>query len=398
MLGYNIGTGSVTTMAKAGATYGMALLWTILLSCVVTYFMIFYFGRYTLVTGETALQAFRKHIHPGVGIFFLVALTLAVSGSIIGVMGIIADVLYEWSRTVMANGIGRLTWAAGISLLVFALFWQGKTDFFQRALAVMVAVMGGCFILNFFLLTPPLNEILGGLMPTIPDVPPEKGVGPFLVIASMAGTTVAPSIFIVRSILVKEAGWTLNDAKVQRRDAMISAAMMFVVSAAIMASAAGTLFVRGIGLNEASDMVVLLEPIADRFAVAIFVLGIVAAGISSQFPNVLLFPWLLCDYFESARDMTRARYRVIVFIMALLGLIVPIYQARPIFVMIASQVANALVLPATVLCILYLSNRKDVMGKHRNGPGANAIMLAILLFSFLMCGIGIKGLITSFIK
>ena len=71
LLGFNIGTGSVTTMAKAGATYGMSLLWTVLISCAATYVMINAYGRYTLVTGETALQAFRKHIHPAVGIFFI---------------------------------------------------------------------------------------------------------------------------------------------------------------------------------------------------------------------------------------------------------------------------------------------------------------------------------------
>ena len=43
-------------------------------------------------TGETALQAFRKHIHPAVGIFFIVALTAGVSGSVMGVMGIVADI------------------------------------------------------------------------------------------------------------------------------------------------------------------------------------------------------------------------------------------------------------------------------------------------------------------
>ncbi|MEP0730074.1 MAG: hypothetical protein ABJC40_10590, partial [Parasphingorhabdus sp.] len=55
LLGFNIGTGSVTTMATAGANYGMALLWTVLISCVATYLMIATYGRYTLVTGETAL-------------------------------------------------------------------------------------------------------------------------------------------------------------------------------------------------------------------------------------------------------------------------------------------------------------------------------------------------------
>ncbi|MGI9238641.1 MAG: Nramp family divalent metal transporter, partial [Woeseiaceae bacterium] len=74
LLGFNIGTGSVTAMAKAGATYGMSLLWTIVASCLATYFMINAYGKLTLVTGETALQAFRRHIHPLVGLFYIVAL------------------------------------------------------------------------------------------------------------------------------------------------------------------------------------------------------------------------------------------------------------------------------------------------------------------------------------
>jgi len=60
LLGFNIGTGSITTMAKAGADYGMSLLWTIVASCLCTFFMINLYSRYTLVTGETALQAFKK--------------------------------------------------------------------------------------------------------------------------------------------------------------------------------------------------------------------------------------------------------------------------------------------------------------------------------------------------
>lgn len=71
LLGFNIGTGSVTSMAKAGATYGMSLLWTIVASCLATFLMIDLYSRYTLVTGETALQAFRKHIHPVMGISLL---------------------------------------------------------------------------------------------------------------------------------------------------------------------------------------------------------------------------------------------------------------------------------------------------------------------------------------
>ena len=68
LFGYCIGTGSVTAMAKAGADYGMALLWTVLLSCVITFYLIDLYGTFTLVTGETALAAFRRHLHPAAGI------------------------------------------------------------------------------------------------------------------------------------------------------------------------------------------------------------------------------------------------------------------------------------------------------------------------------------------
>ena len=391
LLGFNIGTGSVTAMAKAGATYGMSLLWTIVASCLATYFMINVYGRWTLITGETALQAFRRHIHPLVGVFFIVALTAGVSGSVMGVMGIVAEISSEWSQGLVDGGIQPVWFAAFFVALVYFIFWNGKTQFFERSLAVVVAIMAACFILNFFILMPPPVDIAKGLVPTLPDVPLDEGRGPFLVIASMVGTTVFSGLFIIRTTLVKEAGWTIADAGKQRNDAIVAVVMMFVISGSIMAAAAGTLYVEGLGLENVSQMIGLLEPLAGSFATTIFVVGIVAAGVSSQFPNVLMLPWLLCDFSQSERDMTLPRYRVIVLGISLLGLVVPIFEARPIFVMIVSQAFNAVILPVTVACILYLGNRQDLMGEYRNTTTTNVVLIAILLFSFVTTSMGIRG-------
>ena len=391
LLGFNIGTGSVTAMAKAGATYGMSLLWTIVASCLATYFMINVYGRFTLVTGETALQAFRRHIHPAVGIFFIVALTAGVSGSVMGVMGIVAEISSEWSKSVVDGGIGPLWFAALFVSLVYFIFWNGNTQAFERSMAVIVAIMAACFVLNFFILMPPPVEILKGLVPSLPEVPLDQGKGPFLVIASMVGTTVFSGLFIIRTTLVKEAGWTIADLPKQRNDAIVAVAMMFVISGSIMAAAAGTLHVEGLGLEKASQMIGLLEPLAGSFAAAIFAMGIIAAGVSSQFPNVLMLPWLLCDYTGSERKMTLPRYRVMVLVISMLGLVVPIFEARPIFVMIISQAFNAVILPVTVACIFYLGNRRDLMGEYRNSTATNAVLIAILLFSLVTSSMGIRG-------
>lgn len=393
LFGFSIGTGSVTAMAKAGTDYGMTLLWALLLSCVITYFLIDRYGLFAIVSGETALSAFRRHIHPAVGIFFIVTLTAHVSGSVMGVMGILSEACHEWSRTVVEGGIPPLAFAIFFISLVYLLFLTGKTKSFEVILAVVVAVMTLCFLVTFLLMMPPAGEIARGFLPR---VPPARGAdSPFLVIASLVGTTVFSGLFILRTTLVREAGWTLADLRTQRRDAMVSGGMMFVASAAIMGAAAGTLHPRGVRLESVSQMIGIMEPVAGLFAVSIFTLGIVGAGVSSQFPNVTLLPWLLDDYRGSRPDLRRWDYRLMVAAISLLGLVVPVFNARPVAVMITSQAFGALILPATVGCILYLGNRRDLMREHAFRAGTNVALVLILLFALTMSWMSYSGLFQS---
>ncbi|GJM28958.1 MAG: hypothetical protein DHS20C17_15930 [Cyclobacteriaceae bacterium] len=390
LFGFTVGTGSVTAMAKAGADYGMALLWTIFLSCSITFLLINQFGKFTLVTGETALNAFRKHIHPTVGVFFIIALTAHVCGSVIGVMGIVADISYEWSKSFVSDGIPKIYFSVFFVTMVYLLFLDGRTKFFETVLAVVVAIMSVCFLINFLAFAPPVTDILKGLVPSIPETPP--GENTFLVIASMVGTTVFSGLFILRTTLVKEANWTLNDLRVQRRDALFSGFMMFLVSASIMAAATGTLYKEGVGLNNVSEMVTLLEPLAGPLAVGIFTLGIIAAGVSSQFPNVTLLPWMLDDYNQRKPNMRRPSYRLIALLISLLGLIVPIFDAKPIAVMIISQAFGALVLPVTVMCFIYIGNKRSLMGEHKHSTLLNIVLVLILIFALIMSYMSYQGL------
>ena len=393
LFGFTIGTGSVTAMAKAGADYGMSLLWTIFLSCLITFFLIHLFGKYTIVSGQTALQSFRKHLHPAVGIFFIITLTAHVCGSVIGVMGILADVSYEWSKQFIEHGIKPIYFAFFFITLVYFIFLIGKTVVFQKVLAIFVGIMAVCFLINFFILMPPAIEIVKGMVPNIPSGGSEKST--FLVIASMVGTTVFSGLFILRTTLVKEAGWTLSDLKTQKKDALFSGFMMFIISGSIMAAAAGTLFLQGIKLENVTEMISILEPMAGSLAVAIFTIGLIAAGVSSQFPNVALLPWLLDDYYARKPNLKRPSYRVYALLISLLGLIVPVFNAKPIAVMIISQAFGALVLPATVACIVILGNKKSLMGKYKFTPWTNLFLILILIFAVIMSYMSYQGIIAT---
>jgi len=393
LFGFTVGTGSVTAMAKAGADYGMSLLWTIFISCAITYFLISLFGKFTLVTGLTALQSFKRHIHPAVAIFFIVALTTQICGSVIGVMGILADVCYEWSKTFIDGGISALYFALFFITFVYIIFLIGRTEVFEKVLAIFVAIMALCFLINFFILMPPAMEILKGMVPNVPDTGADKNS--FLVIASMVGTTVFSGLFILRTILVKEAGWTMADLKAQNRDALFSAFLMFIVSTSIMAAAAGSLYIQEVTLVNVTQMIYLLEPLAGAAAVAIFTIGLIAAGVSSQFPNVALLPWLLDDFHERKPNLKRTSYRVMALAISCLGLIVPIFNAKPIAVMVGSQAFGALVLPATVACILFIGNKKALMGEHKFSNVTNTLLVMIFAFALIMSYMSLNGIVAT---
>lgn len=389
LIGYNIGTGSITTMAATGAEYGLLLVWPLLFSCAFTFVLIVAFGRYTAVTGRTALHAFKTRFGRPVALLVLVALIFTEWVATMGVMAVVTEAVREWSRPLTASGEGfdQVLMAVLFGGFLFALFLDGRYSFFEKLLAIMVAVMGVGFVLTAFMVVSDPGELAAGLVPRIPS---EGNAA--LLIAGMVGTTMGGVLFVMRSILVKEKGWGVGDLRIERRDALVSVSLMFLLSIAVMVSAAGTLFPRGLRIENAIDMVVLLEPLAGRFAVSMFVVGLVAAGLSSLFPNYLLAPWLIADYCGREADLRSKGSRLLVLVVVLLDLTVPIFGGRPVFIMIVSQVLLTLVTPLIIGLMLVLQNGEE-MGPHRAGPWLNTALGVIFLFSLAMAGVGVVGLL-----
>lgn len=380
-------------MASAGARYGLSLTWALALSCLFTYVMIVAISRCTIVTGETLIHIFRKHFGSALAGFMIVSLMLTVVTSIMGVMGIVTDVVREWSRPLTASGggVSPIVSCFLFTGLLYYLFWKGRYSLFLRAMAIIAALMSACFIATMVLVIPSPAEVLRGLVPGIPS----EGRA-HLILAGMVGTTMASVCLVTRSYLVAEQGWSLKDVKAENRDAMISLTLTFLVSAAIVACAAGTLFVRGIEVERAIDMVTTLEPLAGRFAASLFVFGIVGAALSSLFPNYLLGAWLACDYLNIPRNMQRAPVRVFVLLVALLGFVVPLFGGRPVLIMVASQAVSPVVMPLLIILTLVVLNRRGIVKGYKNPFWLNAALVVTLIFSLLMSYSAVLGLLEFF--
>ncbi len=389
MIGYVIGTGSVTTMASAGASYGMSLTWTLILASLFTHIMIVALSRLTILTGETTLHLFRKHFGAPVTIFLILALVSTQLASIVGVMAIVTDVFREWTGMVFGTNVPTLGSAIAFTILLLGLYWVGRHTFFLRALAFLVALMGVAFVFTASLVAPDASTMVAGLTPSIPDVG-----NPALLIAGMVGTTMAGVVLITRSVLVQEKGWTMETYHEAVRDSGISMTLLFFINAAIMACAAGTLFLENQPVEQAIDMVRTLEPLAGKLAVAGFVMGILAAGLSSLFPNYLLGPWLYADFEGKARNMTKPLFRGMVLFAAAFGLIVPLFGGRPVPIMIASQALSPLVMPLFVAFVWILISKKEIAGDHPPSPLLHLGMGVTMVFSAYMLYLAALGLMS----
>jgi len=343
-IGYTIGTGSVTSMTKAGSLYGMQLLWVLVLSVLFSWVLMEAFGRFAAVTGFTSIYGFRKFLKWGRpwAILVIAGVVLGQWSSLSGILGLTSSATYEILRLFIPSLAGYeysavIAVAAILIFLLYSLLLVGKYSFFEKILIVFVSIMGVSFLISMFIVFPDPSEIAAGLIPSIPS-------GGYLMVAAFVGTT-------------------------------------------------GALFHEGRSVTQVLDMVYALEPVAGKFAVALFMVGAMSAGISSIFPILMVLPLLIGDYQKGEMDISSPTFRMLTGLACLVGMTVPLLGANPIAAQVATQVANVFVLPLVIAGIIILTNRKDLLGEHAAGWLLNAGLVSALVFSIAVSYAGIAGVL-----
>ncbi|HQL51618.1 MAG TPA: Nramp family divalent metal transporter [Kiritimatiellia bacterium] len=399
-IGYTIGTGSVTSMAKAGSQYGLQLVWVLFLSCLFSGVLMEAYGRMAAVTGDTALHAVKRHLPFGrtLAILILLGVVTAQYTCLGGILTLSSGAIYETLGLFVPSlpkesYAGTLGIAVVLIALIYGLLMIGRYSFFEKVLAFFVMLMGLTFLISMFVVWPSPSILRQALVPSIPDEP-----GALLMIAAFVGTTMAAPTFVTRPLLLKEKGVGVADFKRQTLDAVVSASLMFVISGSIMVVAAGALYAHGKEIVKILDMVNTLAPLAGRFAVALFMAGTLSAGLSSIFPILMVGPLLISDYRVGRMEPRSKAFRLICLAAACSGLIVPALGGRnPVAVTVMAQISNVFVLPLAVAVIIALVNRRALMGKHRAGPLLNAGLALAGLFACIIAATGLRALLEAWL-
>ena len=388
-IGYTIGTGSVTSMAKAGADYGLGLLWVLALSCLFSGVLMSAYGRFAAVSGETTLHGIIRFLPGGkcIAVFVFLGVVMGQYTCLGGIMILTAGAI----REAFSLSVGTFPIACSIMAVMYALMMVGRYSFFERLLAFFVALMVITFVFSVLATWPEASAVKRAALPVLPTDAPS-----LLMLAAFVGTTMAAPTFVTRPLIIREKGLGAGDVGRERMDATVSATLMFVVSGAVMVVAAWTLWTTGGRIESVLDMAETLRPLMGRFAVALFMCGTLAAGLSSVFPIMMVAPLLVGDWRDGRMRTDTPLFRIICLVAALWGLVVPAVGSNPVSVTILAQISNVFVLPLTVAVILWLVNRRDVMGEHKAGWLMNTMLVAAFAFSLAVAYVGAKTLAAHF--
>lgn len=135
-----VGSGELIATTTLGAEAGFITFWVIIVSCIVKVAVQLEFGKHTILTGETAMQAFNQLPGPKIGkakwsvwmVLLVMIIKLLQVGGIVGGVAIILDILVP--------GLGIPFYAFLVAIIVALMVFRGYYHFIEKFSLGMIAV------------------------------------------------------------------------------------------------------------------------------------------------------------------------------------------------------------------------------------------------------------------
>jgi len=352
--------GGITTYSVAGALYGYNLLWTMFPAFLVLVVVQEMNARMGIVTGKGLADLIREYA--GVKITFLIFVGLLVAD-----IGNTTTEFAGVAGSMQVFDISKYISVPISALLVWWLVVKGTYKFSERVFLIFSAFLL-VYVVSALLGKPHWHDI--GQAMIKPDIKYTKDY--LTIVIGIIGTTIAPWMQFYMQSAVIEKGLTISDYKYTLADVVIGSIITVVVAFFIIVACASTLHVNGIKIEEAKDAALALKPLAGDLASATFAFGLFIASIFSATILPVATAFYVCEAFgfEAGIDKKWKEapqfYWLFTSIIIIGAAIILIPNAPLILITLWSQVANGILLPVVLICMILIVNNKEVMGKHVN--------------------------------
>jgi len=357
--------GGITTYSVAGALYGYNLLWTMFPAFLVLVVVQEMNARMGIVTGKGLADLIREYAGVKITFFIFVGLLIADIGNTTTEFAGVAGSMQVFD-------ISKYISVPISAILVWWLVVKGTYKFSERVFLIFSAFLL-VYVVSALLGKPHWHDI--GQAMIKPDIKYTKDY--LTIVIGIIGTTIAPWMQFYMQSAVIEKGLTISDYKFTLADVIIGSIITVVVAFFIIVACASTLHISGIKIEEAKDAALALKPLAGDLASATFAFGLFIASIFSATILPVATAFYVCEAFgfEAGIDKKWKEapqfYWLFTSIIIIGAAIILIPNAPLILITLWSQVANGILLPVVLICMILIVNNKEVMGKYVNNRYQN---------------------------
>jgi NRAMP (natural resistance-associated macrophage protein)-like metal ion transporter len=373
----------IATYSQAGAQFGLATLWTALITFPLMAAIQEMCARIGMVTSEGLTGTLKKYYPRWVLYLMLLfsfpAIVMNIGADIAG-MGAVGNLLFP---QIEASYFSVLFTIILLILIIYLPY---------RKMAAVLKYL--CMALLVYIIVPFLVDQDWGAIAKATFIPSFTFDSDFIgILVAILGTTISPYLFFwqatmeVEDMKHKSKQVIVDKKNIHEMKNDVTIGMLFsnLVMWFIILAAGTVLFKGGIHqIDTVEQAAKALEPLAGKYAYWLFSIGVIGTGLlaipvlsgSLSYIFCETFGWKegLDNKFHEARP-----FYIIIAISLVAGLSMNYLGINPVKALIYSAILYGLTAPVLIAIILHICNNKKVMKEFTNSTGSNIMGIATLV-------------------
>ena len=384
--------GNFATNIQAGAKYGYALLWVVLMANVIAMLFQALSAKLGIVTGRNLAEMCRAHFpQPVVYTMWIISEVAAMATDLAEFLGGAIGLALLLHIPLIA-GMG-VTAVLTYGILLFEARGFRPLEIIIGALVATVAL---CYLVQMFIV--PIDwgaAAFGSAVPQLPDA------SALTIAVGIIGATIMPHAVFLHSGLTQDRAPARNDGERRQLlrfsniEVMIALAVAGLVNMAMVVMASSAFHEGHSDVAEIETAYSTLAPLFGAGAAAVFLTALLASGLSSSAVGTMAGQMIMQGFvgFRIPIVVRRLVTMIPAFIVVWLGV-------NSTNALVVSQVVLSFALPVPVIALILFTRRKDIMGVFANSRLTNVaaivgtvVILALNAILLLQTfGVDIPGL------
>ncbi|WP_053239865.1 Nramp family divalent metal transporter [Pleomorphomonas koreensis] len=360
--------GNYATNIAAGAGYGYALIWVVVLANLVAMLFQALSAKLGIVTGRNLAEMSRDHFpFPVVVVMWIVAEIAAMATDL-------AEFLGGAIGLSLLFGTSLLTGMAITAVVTYALLMFDRGGYRPMELIIggLVGVIGVSYLIEMVIA--PVDWAaagVGAITPVLPDA------GALTLAVGIIGATVMPHAVYLHSGLTQHRAPVRNEGerkkvlKFSNIEVVAALAVAGLVNIAMVMMAASAFHAGHSDVAEIETAYHTLTPLLGGAAAAVFLVSLIASGVSSSVVGTMAGQMIMQGFVRIEIPVILRRLVTMLPAFAVVAAGVNATEA-----LVISQVVLSLSLPVPMIALVLLTRRADIMGPYANSRLTDGLAIA----------------------